>query len=117
MGDLSMEFSEALVDFQRIQNELLNIRRSPNIEETLDQLEVLLDMVVDFDYAQIYLRDDFGTLHLSRNMTAEGMSPEWAYVQWAIDNQEVTVIPDDSGSDTSILLLPLVGNVQVVGVA
>lgn len=116
MGDLSMEFSEALVDFQRIQNELLNIRRSPNIEETLDQLEVLLDMVVDFDYAQIYLRDDFGTLHLSRNMTAEGMSPEWAYVQWAIDNQEVTVIPDDSGSDTSILLLPLVGNVQVVGV-
>lgn len=116
MEDLADGLAATFGDLQRFQNELLNVRRALNVEDTLDQFEVLLDLAVDFDYAQIYLRDASGKMRLVRDMTAEGMTPEWAYVQWAIDNQEATVIPGDAGKG-SVLLLPLIGNVQVIGVA
>lgn len=116
VDDLAGWLTSAFGDGQRFQNELLNVRRAPGVEETLDQLEVLLDMLVDFDYAQIYLRDATGYLRLVRDMTTEGMVPGPAYMQWAIDNQEATIIPGEAGK-AAALLLPLVGNVQVVGVA
>ncbi len=104
--------------FEKIQQDFSKIRKSPNIDETLDQFEELIDSVIESQYAQLFLRGTTGEMRLLRDITLEGMGVEWVYVKWAIDNQEATVIPNDGeGDSTAIMILPLVGNVHVVGVA
>lgn len=118
MEDAVVKDEDYFGGFEKIQKDLSSIRKSPNIEETLDQFEELVDGVIESEYARIYLRDHTGEFQLVRNFTVDDMDVQWAYVKWAVEMQEPTVIPDESEhSSSAIMILPLVGNVNVVGVA
>lgn len=97
--------------------EIFKVSKSLSVEDTLDQLELLVDMSVEFQYSKIYLYGADGEMEAVREFCPEELVPDWAYIQWAIDNQEMTVIPDESPESNceSVLILPLVGNEGVVG--
>lgn len=115
------ELSQALQTFSSFQKRLQTIRNSRSIEEALDHMELLLDDAVEFIFAQLYLRDDDGEIQLARSMTPEGISVDWSLVSWACQYQEMAVIPVENEAEAdapyaSILLLPLVGAGQTLGI-
>ncbi len=114
------DLTDALARFTTFYKKLLGIRKTETIEDAFDQMEMLLLETIEFAYAQLFLREEGGDLVSRRSLLPEGLAVDWSLVEWACQKQELAVIPvEEREADApyqSILLLPLVGNVQTVGI-
>ncbi len=114
---MNHELSDSLRRLSGFQRRLGTIKNSADAEEALDQMELLLDEVLEFVYARLYLKDEAGELRLRREMCPPELELDWSVVEWALANQELAVVPLDNASGVqSLLLLPLPAHGGAVGI-
>jgi len=117
--------AEAVQSLTGLQEQMSALHASQTVEQTLDALELLLERVVDYTYLQVYLRDYQGSggLVLTRRMCPEGLGIEPSLIAWALESQEVAILPLEAhdarafGNLHSTILLPLPGHREVQGLA
>ncbi len=117
---INNELSDALHRLSDFQKRILTIKKCANIEDTLDQMELLLDEVIEFVYAQLYMRNEDDKMVRLRSMCPDDLEADQSQVEWACENQEIAIIPlDTTGSNIearSLLILPFNGHMGTVGV-
>lgn len=121
LQDLNTALTESLRKLTSFQKRLLNIHRGESIDTILDRMELLLVETIPIVYLQLYLQTEDGSLDLVRSLAPEdiGKSLNWSYVSWAIEHEELAILPleEEATQDgyQSILLLPLAGNLGLIG--
>ena len=104
------ELSEAMQRLLRFQRQTLEIKKAISLDDTFDQMEILLTEVLDFTFARLFFRDEFGNFHILREICPEEITSDASLMDWAMGTQEVAVIPIDQKTDDadlhSLLLLP-----------
>ncbi|MBN2712024.1 MAG: PAS domain-containing protein [Planctomycetes bacterium] len=119
LQSLNEDLAHSLQRLSAFQAKLLSVQKCHTIDDTLDQMEVLLDDGLEFIYMRQYLCDDQGKLQLEREMCPEELVVDSAMTDWACKNQELAILPvENDNSDeeiNSILLLPLAGHTGMVG--
>lgn len=117
----TVELADSMHRLTSLQDQLLTLRTSRDVEQALDAMETLLEEIVDFTYLRLYLRrgEDSEDLQLAREMCPQDYPTKWDLLGWALAKQEVSLIPlEESDDETvkSILFLPLVGHSEQVGI-
>ncbi|MHC4871025.1 MAG: ATP-binding protein [Planctomycetota bacterium] len=124
LREQNADLFSAMNRMSAFQESMMNLRESKTVDQTLDVMEALLDEVITFSFLRIYIHtdksdDDFT---LIREMCPDEFMISWELVRWAITKREVSLIPltetdiDETEDVKSLLILPLIGHSQEVGV-
>jgi len=109
---IHQEMNIALQDLYQFQKRVLGIKQANTLDAALDQMEALLDSVVDFVYARLYIAGENGELQVARAMCPPDLELDNNLLAWASRNPEPAIIPLEEEADgalRSVLFLPLVG--------
>ena len=89
-----------------------------SLNDILDQLEIILDQFLPFNYSQIFLLNDNKELELLSSFIPEGINADKKYLNWVIENKEITILEEESNTSNSekVLYLPLLGSKEAIGI-
>ncbi len=112
------ELTDSLDVLTAFQGKLDSLHHCSTIDEVLDQMEVLLDEIIPFTYARLFFREPDASLTEIRSMAPEEIQADPAVVNWAVERQEPSIVPEDRSDEglQAAVLLPLTGVTGVLGV-
>lgn len=121
LQDMVEALTEAMHRLTTFRKKTMAVQESTSIEDALDQMELLIDDVLEFTYLQFYRVSGHDEPELVRAMCPESLQADSAMMTWAIEKQEIAIVPlEDPIPDEdleSIVLMPLAGNAGTAGLA
>jgi signal transduction histidine kinase len=104
------DLTEAMQRLIRFQRQTLVLKNASSMDSALDTMESLLIEVIDFAYASLQHRSDFGSFSPLRQILPDNIHLDYPLMEWVMGTQEVSVLPIEfpveEGRLRSLLFLP-----------